>query len=80
MARVEGIQDGEASLVQRFVFRAAARRAGAVPEPLRIMAKSAGAMWAAALFQLGFDRARRLEPQWKDLVSLKAASLIGCVF
>ncbi len=80
MARIHGIQDGEASLLQRFIFRSAARQAGAVPDPLRIMAKSAGVMWAAGLFQLSFGRARSLPAKWKDLVCLKAASMIGCVF
>jgi hypothetical protein len=80
MARIDGIQDSEASFIQRFVFRTAARRSGAVPDPLRIMAKSGGVMWGAGLFQMSFDRARSLEPKHKDLVCLKAASMIGCVF
>ena len=80
MARIDGIQDAEASLVQRLVFRTAAKQTGAVPEPLRLMAKSAGTMWGAGLFQLAFERARSLEPKHKNLVCLKAASLIGCVF
>ncbi len=80
MARIEGIDDDRAGLAQRFVFRQAARRTGAVPEPLRLMARSAGTMWGAGLFQLGFDRARRVEPRLKTLACLKAASMIGCVF
>ena len=80
MARIDGIQDAEASALQRFVFRTAARQVGAVPEPLRIMAHSGGAMWGGGLFQLAFDRATSVEPRLKTLACLKAAALIGCVF
>ena len=80
MARLEGIRDDEAGVVQRAVFRAARRRAGQVPEPLRIMARSAGVMWAAGGFELGLGRARAVDPALKDLASLKVASLVGCVF
>lgn len=80
MARIDGIQDEEASFLQRLIFRAAARQAGDVPDPLRIMAKSSGVMWAAGLFQTSFDRASSLEPKIKTLACLKAASMIGCLF
>ena len=80
MARIEGIQDEEASFIQRFIFRTAAKQTGAVPEPLRIMARSSGVMWAAGLFQTSFERTNSVEPKIKYLVSLKAASMIGCLF
>ena len=80
MARIDGLEDAQASFLQRFVFRAAARQTGAVPSPLRIMARNPAVLWAAGLFQVGFDRARSLTPRHKDLVCLKAASMIGCVF
>ena len=80
MARIDGIADAEAGLVTRFVFRTAARQTGAVPDPLRIMAKSGGTMWSAGLFQLAFDRAQKVDAKLKSLACLKAASLVGCVF
>ena len=80
MARIKGTSDREASFFQRFIFRTAAKQAGAVPEPLRIMAKSGGVMLGAGLFQTGFDRAKSVEPKLKFLASLKAASMIGCLF
>jgi hypothetical protein len=80
MARIDGTSDQEATLIQRFIFRTAAKQTGAVPEPLRIMAKSSGVMWAAGLFQTGFGRATSVEPRLKDLACLKAASMIGCLF
>jgi len=80
MARIDGLDDAQAGFVKRLVFRSAARRTGAVPSPLRIMARNPAVMWAAGLFEVGFDRARTLEPRHKDLACLKAASMIGCVF
>ena len=80
MARIQGIADDQAGFLQRLIFRTAAKQAGKVPEPLRIMAKSSATMWAAGGFQLGFDRARRVEPKLKLLACLKAASMIGCLF
>ena len=80
MARIEGVSDVEASFVQKRVFAIAESQTGAVPEPLRIMAKSSGTMWGAGLFQLGFDRAHSVPDKLKTLACLKAASMIGCVF
>ena len=37
MARLKGVSDEEASFVTRSVFRAAAKKTGKVPDPLRIM-------------------------------------------
>jgi len=80
MARIEGISDEEAGFVTGRIFAVAAKSAGHVPDPLRIMAKSSGTMWAAGLFQMAFDRASRVDKKLKTLACLKAASLIGCVF
>lgn len=80
MARLDGLTDQDAGALVRAVFRAAAKRVGEVPDPLRIMARSRGVMWAAGGFEMGFGRARRVEDRLKTLASLKAASMIGCVF
>lgn len=80
MARIQGIEDEQASWIQRRVFRLAAGRRGRVPAPLRIMAKSGPTMWAAGLFEMGFERASSVPPRLKTLACLKAASRVGCVF
>ena len=80
MARIEGVTDAEAGFLQRRVFAIAAKQAGDVPAPLRIMAKSSGTMWGAGLFQTGFDRAKSLPEALKTLVCLRVASMVGCVF
>ena len=55
MARIQGISDEEAGFVTGRIFAVAARSAGHVPDPLRIMAKSGGTMWGAGRFQMAFD-------------------------
>lgn len=80
MSRIEGVADAEAGFLRRFVFRTAAKQTGAVPDPLRIMARSGGTMFAAGFFQLAFERATSVDPKLKTLACLKSASMIGCVF
>ena len=80
MARLEGVRNRDASLATRAVYKAAERRTGAVPEPLRIMALNPWVMRAAGAFELGIARARTLEPRFKDLASLKVSAMVGCVF
>lgn len=79
MARLEGIKDEAASWLQRLVFRGA-RLQGEVPEPIRLMAHSGSVMWAAGFYELTSARGTRVSTGLKGLASLKAASLIGCVF
>ena len=80
MARIEGIEDRDAGFLTKRVFAAAAKQAGAVPAPLRIMAKSTATMWGAGLLETSLDRAKAMPARLKTLACLKAASMIGCVF
>ncbi len=80
MARIEGVRDEEAGFLTKRVFSAAAKQVGAVPDPLRIMAKSRATMWGAGLLQISLDRGQTVPARLKTLACLKAASMIGCVF
>lgn len=80
MSRINGVSDEEASFIQRRVFRTAEKMSGAVPEPLRLYAKSNPVLWAAGAFEMANGRASRVDQKLKDLASLKAASMIGCLF
>ena len=80
MARIDGVTDQEASFMTKRVFGAAAKQAGAVPDPLRIMAKSSATMWGAGLLQIALDQGKTVPVKLKTLACLKAASMIGCVF
>ncbi len=79
MARLEGVTDETASWLQRLVFRGA-RLQGEVPEPLRLMALNGSVMWAAGFYEIASQRGTSVPSGLKALASLKAASLIGCVF
>lgn len=80
MARIEGVSDTDAGLVTRGVYRGAKRRAGRVPDPLRIMAHSSSVMWAAGLFEIGIARASAVPARLKNLAGIKVAAMIGCLF
>jgi hypothetical protein len=80
MSRIEGLKDSEAGFIVGRIFKAAGKMRGAIPEPLRLMARNGGVLWAAVGFELGFGRAKSLDDKIKSLVSLKAASMVGCLF
>ena len=80
MSRIEGLRDNEAGIIVRRIFKEAAKLRGAVPEPIRLMAKNAGVMWAGVGFELGIGRAKTLDDKIKELASLKVSSMVGCVF
>ena len=80
MSRVEGLKDNEAGLIFGRIFKEAKKKAGAVPDPIRLMARSRGVMWAGVGFELGIARAKSVETKLKNLASLKVASMVGCVF
>ena len=80
MARIEGIDDAQASFLTRQVYKAAKKRAGEVPDPLRIYAHSPPTMWAAGFFEIAWAKAKSVDPVLKDLCQLKVSSMVGCVF
>ena len=80
MSRIEGLKDSEVSFIVGRIFKAAGKLRGAVPEPVRLMAKSSAALWAAIGFELGIGRGKSVDDKLKSLASLKVASMVGCVF
>ena len=80
MARIGGIGDTEAGLLARQVFKGAKRRAGKVPDPLRIMAHCPPVMFAAGAFEVAWARAKSVDPVLKDLCQLKVSQMVGCAF
>jgi len=69
-----------AGLFIRLVYWFAKRRLGRVPTPLGIMAHNRAVLAASAAFELGFERARHLDPKLKMLAEVKVATLVGCRF
>jgi hypothetical protein len=80
MARLSGVSDSDAGVVTRAVYAAARRRVGQVPEPLRIMALNPAVMFASGGFEIAYGMASSLDQRIKDLATLKASMLVGCVF
>ena len=80
MARLKGVSDAEAGLVTKAVYVGARRKLGAIPEPLRIMALNPAVMFASGTFEVAMGRATALDQRIKDLATLKASTLVGCVF
>jgi len=80
MSRIEGLKDSELGFIVRRIFKEAKKLRGAVPDPLRLMARSSGVLWAAIGFELGIGRAKSLDDKLKSLASLKVASMVGCLF
>jgi len=80
MARMEGIGDKQASAFTRLVYRAARRRIGRVPEPMRITAHQPRLLAALGGMEMAQEAMRSVDPVVKALVQIKAAMLIGCPF
>jgi hypothetical protein len=80
MARLDGLTDSDAGVLARAIFNGAKRLVGQVPEPLRIMAHNTWVMNANTGFEFAFGRAKAVDAGLKGLASVKAASMVGCVF
>ena len=63
----------------RLAYRYAARKYGAVPEPLTIWAHAPAVFWSSSAFETLVARTwRHLPARLADLATLRAASVIGC--
>ena len=80
MAHLSRSPNEQASWLARQVYKGAKKRAGAVPDPLRIYAHSPPTMLAAGFFEVAWARAKSVDPVLKDLCQLKVSSMVGCVF
>lgn len=80
MARIAGVADGAGGPWVRFAYWFSRRRVGRVPEPARIAAHHPGVLRSMGAFEMGLDRARRVDVRLKTLAQIKTAALVGCVF
>lgn len=80
MARIDGIEDAEADLLTRQVYKAAKKMRGVVPDPLRLFAHSKPVLFAVSAFETAWGKATSVDPVLKDLCQLKVSSMVGCVF
>jgi hypothetical protein len=80
MARIDGVPKGQAGLAARFAYWHARRRFGKVPEPLTIVAHHSWIFRGYGAYEVALDRSRLVDARLKALASLKAATLVGCLF
>jgi len=80
MSRIQGLPARKAGILGKLLYYFTRRRFGRVPEPVRVLAHHATLLRGYAGFELALDRSRRVPSKLKDLVELRAATLIGCPF
>jgi len=80
MSRIQGLPAKRAGILAKLLYYFSRRRFGRVPEPVRVMAHHATLLGGYAGFEVALERAHRVPTRLKDLVDLRAATLIGCPF
>jgi hypothetical protein len=76
--RTKGIQDHEAGLFTKVIFRGAKRRYGHVPLSTRIRANDWKLLALAELMGRYTAARGTCPPKLKELVQLKVAAMVGC--
>lgn len=80
MARIRGIEAGQAGLFTRFFYRMTKRRLGRLILPVQITAHQPRLLRAVGEMERGQHALHSVEPKLKALAEIKAALLIGCPF
>jgi 4-carboxymuconolactone decarboxylase len=80
MSRIQGLPAKRAGILAQLLYYFSQRRFGRVPEPVRVMAHHATLLGGYAGFEVALERSHRVPTRLKDLVDLRAATLIGCPF
>lgn len=78
--RAKGIQNQEAGLRTKLIFRSAKRRYGHVPVSTRIRANDPKLLALAEQMNKYTASPGAVSPKLKELVQLKVAALVGCPF
>ena len=80
MARIKGLEEGEASVWMRPLFIAYKRVAGRLTEPIKVQARIPSIAWFGNLLGEIVDRSGRVETRLHVLVQLRAAQVVECPF
>ena len=80
MSRTTGVQDHEAGLRVRWIFRLVKRRLGHVPLSARIRARDPKLLELAENMSAHDARPGLVSPKLKELAQLKVAAMVGCPF
>lgn len=78
MARIAGV--APRGLFLRFVFWYARRKLGRDTEVLGVVGHQPTILNAVGAYEMMLERARLVDARLKALASIKAATLVGCVF
>ncbi|EWC58873.1 hypothetical protein UO65_5875 [Actinokineospora spheciospongiae] len=79
MARIDGVDGKSGGPVLRMLYRFAAKRFGAVPEPLTVLAHHRGLMGANVVHELAAQRASTVLPAAvRELAVYRVAQRLGC--
>ncbi len=90
MARIEGVQQADAGLKVKLLYRLGPRmmkkltgsepRTGSGIEPMEIWAHQPKMMFAMGKFSQAVRKSHTVDERVKNLVELKGAQMIGCEF
>ncbi len=80
MARIRGIEAGEAGLLTRFLYWMSRRKLGRVILPFRITAHQPRLLRAIGEMERGQQALQTVSAKLKALASIKTALLVGCPF
>ena len=80
MTRIEGLPESKAGLLARLAYRYGKKRLGKVPQPMTITAHHPWIFRGYAAYEFALERSQLVPHRVKALVSLTAATLVGCPF
>jgi len=80
MARISPLRVDEGGPFARVALRIARRKLGRVPDSFAITARHQGVLATTAAYELGLERWNALPHALAELVTVKAASVVGCEF
>jgi len=80
MARIRGVEAGEANPLTRFLYWMTKRKVGRVIEAAKITAHQPRLLLASGQMEMGQQAVRSVDLKLKALAEIKAAVMIGCPF
>lgn len=80
MARIRGVEAGEANPLTRFLYWMTKRKLGRVIEAVKITAHQPRLVLASGQMEMGQQAVHSVDMKLKSLAEIKAAVMIGCPF
>ena len=80
MARIEGIDPGEASFFIRQIFKKVRKMLGRDLTPQKIQARVPRVFWLNVLAEWLLGQKAGVPQRWRALLSLRTAARVGCPF